>query len=411
MSKLTCFLVAGVSAAAVAGPTVTVDENWSQDAASSQVTVKYKLSGEPAIITLDVLTNGVSIGSENISRVVGDANCVVQPSTDERTILWRPDCSWKGHVFTKGEISVSVVAWPLDNPPDYMAVNLSKPSLVSYYVSAGAVPFGVTNRRYKGEWLLMRRIHAAGKEFVMGTCPSENSYEGTFSKCDAYTPLHETAHPVAFTKDFYIGVYELTRMQGYLGCNNAFSGPWYVTLSGVSWNAARGADTWPGSDPAETSFLGILRTRTGIAFDLPTEAQWEYACRAGTTSGINNGREVGDLYAYDGNQPMCEVGWTPAKTGWSSNGHEVGLLQPNAWGLYDMHGNMSEWCLDWVSAEGLADYAIDPIGLSGGSLKALRGGCAAFWPVQARSGARLGFTPGSATMTNFRVVCPIKVLK
>ena len=129
MSRLMCLLVAGVSAAAVAGPTVTVDENWSQDPTTSQVSVKYKLSGEPAIVTLDVLTNGVSIGPENISRIAGDANCVVQPSTDERTILWRPDCSWEGHVFTKGEISVSVVAWSLDNPPDYMAFNLSMPSL------------------------------------------------------------------------------------------------------------------------------------------------------------------------------------------------------------------------------------------------------------------------------------------
>jgi formylglycine-generating enzyme required for sulfatase activity len=106
----------------------------------------------------------------------------------------------------------------------------------------------------------------------------------------------------------------------------------------VSWNLIRGnSDTynWPTVKTVDpNSFIGRIQARTGINFDLPTEAQWEYACRAGTTT----------TYSY-GNSANGDYMWYYYNAGNSTR--EVGTRLPNALGLYDMHGNVWEWCLDW----------------------------------------------------------------
>jgi formylglycine-generating enzyme required for sulfatase activity len=117
---------------------------------------------------------------------------------------------------------------------------------------------------------------------------------------------------------------------------------------------------WPASNAVDsTSCLGKLRSWTGLDFDLPTEAQWEYACRAGTTT----------TYSY-GNSANGSYMWYGDNSSWTT--HEVGTKQPNPWGLYDMHGNVFEWCLDWY---GTLSYGTDPKGSSSGASRMLRGGC------------------------------------
>ncbi len=118
---------------------------------------------------------------------------------------------------------------------------------------------------------------------------------------------------------------------------------------------------WPTTSAVDSSsFLGKLRARTGIEFDLPTEAQWEYACRAGTTTTYSYGS------SYDGNYM-----WYSSNL--SSKTHEVGTKLPNLWGLYDMHGNVWEWCLDWYNSS-LTSKVTDPNGSSTGTYRVARGG-------------------------------------
>jgi hypothetical protein len=188
---------------------------------------------------------------------------------------------------------------------------------------------GVTNgSAHKTDRLVLRRVH--GGAFPPGT-------GGT-----------------AVTNEFYIGVFELTQRQRY-HIMGAYNGDSYYKGSDrdvhpeerVSYNMIRGAtnDTpainWPytGTSVGESGLLGRMRARTGLAFDLPTSVQWEYACRAGTATAYNSGS--------DSEAALDELGWY---SGNSTTTCAVGLLRPNAWGLYDMHGNVEELCLDWFNA-------------------------------------------------------------
>ena len=181
--------------------------------------------------------------------------------------------------------------------------------------------------------------------------------------------------PVTLTKPFYIGVFEITQKQYSLvtGTDPSHYKGDMRPVERVSWNTIRGnSDTynWPTVmtvDP--NSFIGKLQARTGLNFDLPTEAQWEYACRAGTTSSYNNGGgsdvDLKMLGRYSANRADGKGGYGEHTT--------VGSYFPNAWGLYDMHGNVSEWCLDWYGDIN-SDPATDWIGASSGFYRVLRGG-------------------------------------
>ena len=155
-----------------------------------------------------------------------------------------------------------------------------------------------------------------------------------------------------------------------------------MAVEKVSYDDICGADRpWPANaDVTAGSFLGRLRAKTGLTgFDLPTEAQWEYACRGGTTTALNSGK---DLTAAKGPCPnMDEVGWYEKNSGGTT--HPVGGRRPNAWGLYDMHGNVLEWCRDWCGSYG--GDATDPVGPVGGEKRVCRGGSWSFSASSCRS--------------------------
>lgn len=160
-------------------------------------------------------------------------------------------------------------------------------------------------------------------------------------------------HEVMLTKPFYLGKFEVTQKQWLrLMKNNPsqFEGD-DLPVENVSW------------DDVQT-FLKKLRRRTGEKFDLPTEAQWEYACRADSPTRFSWGNRETDAADY---------AWFADNSGRAT--HPVGEKQPNAWGLYDMNGNVWEWCADNYGFYS-ADEATDPLFVSSSprSLHVVRGG-------------------------------------
>ena len=226
---------------------------------------------------------------------------------------------------------------------------------------------------------------------------------------------NETQHQVTLTQDYYIGVFEMTQKQYELvmGSNpSSYKGD-TRPVENVSYNDLRGASAeggagWPekGHTVDAGSFFGVLRTKTGLCFDLPTEAQWEYACRAGTTTALNSGK---NLTSTDECPNMAEVGryyynCNDGKGGYGEH-TKVGCYLPNAWGLYDMHGNVWEWCLDW-RGDYPASAVTDPAGADSGSYRVTRGG----WYRYARN-CRSAYRGGNSHPSlrddylGFRLVC------
>lgn len=170
-------------------------------------------------------------------------------------------------------------------------------------------------------------------------------------------------HKVTIAKAFYMGKYEVTQeqWQQVMGSNpSKFKGA-KNPVEEVSW------------DDCQTFARKVTEKLPGQTVRLPTEAEWEYACRAGSATDFYYGDDeavLGEYAWYIGNASLSEVKPGEATT---SKTHPVGEKKPNAWGLYDMHGNVWEWCLDWYGKYDLTD-ATDPVGPSSGPGRVLRGG-------------------------------------
>jgi formylglycine-generating enzyme required for sulfatase activity len=189
-------------------------------------------------------------------------------------------------------------------------------------------------------------------------------------------PIHE----VTISRPFYLGKYQVTQAQWKVVMNapdEAKSGLW-ARLTG---NAADNNPSYFKGDNLPVEQVSWKDTqefcrKLGPEYRLPTEAEWEYACRAGTT---------GD---YAGN--LDEMAWYDKNSG--DKTHPVGQKKPNPWGLYDMHGNVWEWCQDWYGA--YPDQAVtDPSGPTSGSCRVLRGGSWFHEAFSCRSAQRDSFTP------------------
>jgi formylglycine-generating enzyme required for sulfatase activity len=208
-------------------------------------------------------------------------------------------------------------------------------------------------------------------------------------------------HEVELTRDFFMGAYEVTQKQWKTVMGN---NPCYFCKTGGGGNRVQGMDT--DDFPVESvswnavqKFLDKLEALpaergAGRKYRLPTEAEWEYCCRAGTRTRYWTGD---DLAARAEN--FNSVLNRPCK---------VGSYKPNAWGLYDMHGNVLEWCSDWFDEKAYGEKdRKDPRGPKVGNTRALRGGSWLLDGPNCRSAARRGYSPDtrSAGTFGFRVVC------
>ena len=223
----------------------------------------------------------------------------------------------------------------------------------------------------------------------------------------------ELQHEVVITQPFYLGVHEVTQAQ-YQKFNRDhkphFSdknggGPDYP-VEQVAWKQAVGFCASLSELPAEM--------KAGRTYRLPTEAEWEYACRAGATTMFHFGGALSDQANFNGNHPHG----TQSRGPYRAKTAKVGSYAPNAWGLYDMHGNVSEWCSDWYDpnyykispkqdpkgpAKGVA-----PTGFGADFFRVVRGGC---WHDEGRAcRAAYRFRLQSTEpyrLVGFRVVCVV----
>ena len=325
---------------------------------------------------------------EDIGKIVGEGSTGIVLGKGKHQMTWYPNDDYTNLI---DQLEFRVVSEDVTEEATYLVLDLESYKMRTSLQGPMEDASVWSNDACRTSELWLRRIEPS--MYVMGSPSYELGREEDYGK--------ETQHIVTLTKAYYIGVFEITQGQ----CKNiaGFNSSDYIgdtrPLEYISYDGLRGAElgsSWPLNYDVDQyayrynyieedddwtwekgpTFFYALREKTGnMLFDLPTEAQWEFACRAGTTTAWNDGTYITNLYE-DGN--LNRLGWYDynsydEESDWEGH-HPVGQKLPNAWGLYDMHGNVWEWCLDWEEYDLGIDAVIDPTGPEGGWARIYRGG-------------------------------------
>ena len=230
--------------------------------------------------------------------------------------------------------------------------------------SSGTSLFGNTITIPVKNGINIEMVKVEAGSFDMGATPEMRSLQYPYDD-------EKPDHRVTLTKNYYIGKYEVTQAlwQVVMGNNpSRFKGD-DLPVERVSWKRCQ-------------DFISKLNSLTGKRFRLPTEAEWEYAARGGNKS---------RGYRYSGSNTLDDVAWYGDNSG--SKTHAVGTKQPNELGIYDMSGNVSEWCQDWRGSYSSSPQT-NPTDAVSGSYRVDRGGSWLYSAWFSRSSSRGGRTPG-----------------
>lgn len=382
MLKCTCAALAAVfgASASFAAPEITI--GTVTQGSNRLVTVPYTLANEPAVVTFAVETNGPAgwarVDAAFTATAKGDLGKLV--AIGDHAITWRPNRDLKGVKLPSDGVRFAVTAWPTNNPPAYMVINLlpGAADRVRYYEDEASLPYGgvLSNDIYRTTSLVMKKVMAKGVKWTMGSS-NEQGRQATYEK----------QHTVELSDNYYLAVFPLTYRQNLLiygstaanyqrfkvdadmrPADNVPRTIVYGSVGDASVHVLRDA-------PDPNSICGKLKTLCGVAFNLPGEAQWEFACRAGCPSGywpVAGGNVAMSMTAVsDGGKTYYEDAGFPGRYRWNGGNpvelrdagmgnyvpvatvstnyatSAVGTYSPNAWGFYDMLGNVYEPCLDW----------------------------------------------------------------
>ncbi|MDR1955468.1 MAG: SUMF1/EgtB/PvdO family nonheme iron enzyme [Treponema sp.] len=321
------------------------------------------------------------------------------PGTDSVSLSWDSAGSGISYQVYYSNQNDPSGAKPLGNPTSTPSFNVnSMVSGTAYYFWVASVQDGQESG--KSPVVTVRTaaipvnpvpdgfVRINGGTFTMGSPASEAE------RYNDEGPQHQVR-----VSSFYMGKYEVTQKEwvAVMGSNPSKWKGDNLPVEQVSWYDAidycNRRSQREGLTPAYTrSGDTVTWNRGANGYRLPTEAEWEYACRAGTTGPFNTGNNITTNQAN--------------MVGGAGSTKNVGSFAPNAWGLYDMHGNVYEWCWDWFGTY-TSGAQTDPAGAASGSSRVLRGGCWFYSAGYLRSANRYNITPSDRySGYGFRLVRP-----
>ena len=357
---------------------MVVSDGEATDTASSgsNFTISNAAPNNPPEITLTSPTGGESWSASHL---------ITWTATDDDDDTLSIDISYSAN----GGSTWSTISSSETNDGSYLWDTASVANGSSYRIKVVVSDGQATDTASSGSNFTVDNSGGGGGDLDLVYIEPGTFQMGSVSGYSDETPVHT----VTITQGFWMGKYEVTQAQWRAvvewkqdnGGTSLSASPSYFSgddrpVEYVSWNDCQ-------------SWLAALSEMTGKTYRLPTEAEWEYACRAGSTTEYSFGDDAGTLGNY---------AWYSSNSG--SNTHPVGGKLPNAWGLCDMHGNVWEWCQDWYGSY-TSGTQTDPTGPSTGSYRVLRGGSWFDYAGHCRSAYRDYHGPVSrCSYYGFRVV-------